>query len=123
MLPVTGLPPQVTIQSTPALVLSPDGIMLSFSVEATTSVLTFAVAPLESITEIGPAFAKEELLPQPEIVKPSTAMHRTLQKPPLASESDFRKPRAQRVNLNGNLRVSMVSMELSYLFLLRTEFS
>jgi len=52
MLPVTGLPPQVTIQSTPALVLSPDGIMLSFSVEATTSVLTFAVAPLESITEI-----------------------------------------------------------------------
>ena len=39
-LPVTGFPPQATTQFTPASMLSPEGIMLSCTVEATTSELT-----------------------------------------------------------------------------------
>ena len=71
MLPVTGLPPQVTTQSTPALTLSPTGIMLSFAVPAIASEVT---APLAPVMEMGAAFAPEmEPLPQPAIIVPSIA--------------------------------------------------
>jgi hypothetical protein len=57
ILPVTGLPPQVTTQSTPALVLSPVGIMLNFTAEAMASTESFSEAPLELMKLMGPAVA------------------------------------------------------------------
>jgi len=73
-LPLTGFPPQVAVQSTPALMLSPVGIMLSVAVVATASEVTFAVPPLELAIKIVPAFAPEpEPLPHPASTMPSTA--------------------------------------------------
>ena len=67
-LPVTGLPPQVTTQSTPALMLSPVGIMLNFTAEAIASVETFPEAPRESMKLIGPAVACRLEVP-PQLIK------------------------------------------------------
>ena len=66
-LPVIGLPPHVTTQSTPALRRSPLGIMLSGSGDATASVVTF-----EPVKTIGPAIA-----PAPEAPPHPVAMDST----------------------------------------------
>jgi len=47
--PVTGLPPQVTVQSTPALLLSPIGVMLNVVVPVTLKAVT--------VEETAPALA------------------------------------------------------------------
>jgi len=47
--PVTGLPPQVTVQSTPALLLSPIGFMLNVVVPVTLKAVT--------VEETAPALA------------------------------------------------------------------
>jgi hypothetical protein len=57
MLPLTGLPPQATTQSTPALMRSPVGIMLNFTVEAMASTVTLADEPLALVKVIGVAVA------------------------------------------------------------------
>ncbi len=67
MLPVTGFPPHITVQSTPALALSPDGVMLNVSFELKESALAGAVTPVVEVIAIGPAFAAVvELPPHPE---------------------------------------------------------
>jgi hypothetical protein len=78
-LPVIGLPAQVTVQSTPAPLLSPTGVILNLIAEPTASELTGPTAPAAFVTEIGPAFAPpdEMLLPQPASIMASTAMQAT----------------------------------------------
>ena len=78
MLPVTGLPSQVTVQSTPALLLSPTGIMLNFTGEPMARVVAFTAVPLELVIAIGPAVAfVVETLPQPEVTAARTVRNRT----------------------------------------------
>jgi hypothetical protein len=70
-LPDVGLPRQVTVQSTPALVTSFDGIMLRFSLEPTERATAGLVRPFAFAIEIGFAFTPAvELLPQPAIITP-----------------------------------------------------
>ncbi len=77
MLPVTGLPSHVTVQSTPALLLSPTGIMLKSKEEPMASTLVFAAVPLDVLIAIGPAVACEvEVLPQPAVTAARAVMHR-----------------------------------------------
>ena len=72
IMPVTGLPPQVTVQSTPALLLSPTRVMLSFAVPVKVSELTVPVEELEAVIEIGPALAPVvETPPQPATIPAS----------------------------------------------------
>jgi hypothetical protein len=67
VLPVTEFPLQVTVQSTPSLLLSPTGVMLKRSVEPTGNVLTVTAVPTPLDMEIAPAVAfAVVLLPQPE---------------------------------------------------------
>ncbi len=67
MLPVTGFPPHMTVQSTPALLLSPEGVMLNVSFELKESALAGAVTPVAEVIAIGLAFAAVvELPPHPE---------------------------------------------------------
>ena len=88
MLPLTGLPPQVTVQSTPALIVSPDGIILSFNVEPIESALPVATTPLEFATEIGPALTPDaEPPPQPVNVMLIVARQREPYRPTLADRS------------------------------------
>jgi hypothetical protein len=81
MLPVTALPPQIIVQSTPALTLSPEGIMLSDILEATARALMLPELPPALAMVIEPAFADAaELPPQPAISMPATrAQIRTVQ--------------------------------------------
>jgi hypothetical protein len=73
ILPVTALPPQIIVQSTPALILSPEGIMLSDILEATARALMLPEAPPALAIVIAPAFADAaELPPQPAITMPAT---------------------------------------------------
>ena len=78
-LPVIELPPQVSVQSTPAFAVSPTGVMLSFKVFATASVVTEPVTPAALATVIGPALAPpdETLPPQPASIRTSAAIHAT----------------------------------------------
>jgi hypothetical protein len=80
MLPVTGLPSQVTVQSTPALLLSPTGIMLNWNLEAKESEVIGPPTPAAFVVAMGPAFAPPivELTPQPVNTVASAAMHTTL---------------------------------------------
>jgi len=65
-LPVTGLPPQVTVQFTPALEVSPTGIILTATIEpAAREESCPDDVPLGLVTEICPAFTLEPL-EQPE---------------------------------------------------------
>ena len=90
MLPVTGLPPHVTAQSTPAFALSPTGIMLSWAVPPAASEVNCDAAPLALVTEMAPAFTPEvETLPQPDASMPSTVMPRAAHRPRLASNVGF----------------------------------
>ncbi len=78
LLPVTGLPLQVTVQSTPASVLSPTGVMLTFAVAVTPrDVSCPEITPLASVMEMRPAFVLEPL-PQPERQKRATANSKEL---------------------------------------------
>ena len=77
-LPVTGLPAQATVQSMPALLLSPTGIMLNFTAEPMARVVAFTAVPLEEVIAIGPAVAFEvETLPQPAVTVARTVRNRT----------------------------------------------
>jgi hypothetical protein len=78
IVPVTGLPPQVTVQSTPALLLSPVGVMLSFAVPVRVSELTVPVEASEAVIEIGPALAPVvETPPQPATIPASARPAKT----------------------------------------------
>jgi hypothetical protein len=118
MLPVTGLPPQITVQSTPAFALSPVGIMLNFSVLAKASETTGPVTPAALVREIGPAFASPDvaLLPQPASMEPSAvaqiAPHKKLAFRRLAPE--------RRPDIGDSTRVSIGNIRNdSYFFSLR----
>src|SRR5215472_13478629 len=64
MLPVTGLPPQTTVQFTPELALSPMGVMFTWTTAPAGREESWP-APLGSVTETTPAFMLEPL-EQPE---------------------------------------------------------
>src|ERR1700754_187811 len=82
MLPVRGLPPHVTVQSTPALRLSPEGVMLNCRVSKMASWVTAPAFPLELVTEIEPAFAAGlELLLHPALTRPSARQTRSAESP------------------------------------------
>jgi hypothetical protein len=70
IVPVTGLPPQVTDQSTPARLLSPTGIIARFADPPTIRAVTGPLATAEDAMT-GPAFGLDLApLPQPEIPVP-----------------------------------------------------
>ena len=78
MLPVTGLPPQETTQSTPASMLSPAGIILNFTVEVMASAVKFPETPLALVMRMDPALAWEEVVPpQPVIIRLDAAKYST----------------------------------------------
>jgi hypothetical protein len=66
MLPVVGLPPQVTVQSTPALATSLDGIMLNDIFEPMESAVAEAVSPFALVIVIGVALTPEVEAPPPQ---------------------------------------------------------
>jgi hypothetical protein len=109
MLPVTGLPAQTTIQSTPALRPSPTGIMLNDAVEAIATVFPW---PLEAPIKIGPAFAPEVApWPQPAIIRHNATVQVTalIQ----ARSFSFREPCPGRTNLS-NIRVNILGIPISF---------
>lgn len=68
-LPVVGLPPQATVQSTPRLFTSFDGFVLRESLEPIERTLAGAVSPLAFVIVIGAAVAVPpdvEPLPPPQ---------------------------------------------------------
>jgi hypothetical protein len=102
MVPVTALPPQVTVQSTPALLLSPVGVMLRFAVSVTLKVLVE--------TEIAPALTLDtELPPHPIFKRLSTLTHTA----PTATKTQC----MALICFPGNRRISLDSMNRCSLFL------
>lgn len=70
-IPVVGLPRQVTVQSTPALMTSFDGIMLRFNLEPIERATAGLVRPFAFAIVIGFAVTPDvELFPQPAITTP-----------------------------------------------------
>jgi hypothetical protein len=116
MLPVVGLPPQVTVQSTPALLTSLSGVMLNCAVVATASEV-IPVVPLELVMEMEPALAEveeTELPPQPAIIIPSAVTQIAPQTKGIA----FRGLRPEQTNFSDNTRVSIGNIpKVPYFFL------
>ncbi len=72
VLPFTGLPPHVTVQSTPAPVTSPLGVIVSFAASPTPMDVIWAEAePFTAVTEMAPA-RTDEPPPQPVTAKPAS---------------------------------------------------
>jgi hypothetical protein len=116
MLPVTGLPPHVTVQSTPASALSPDGIMLSFSGEPMESALPGAVTPAAVTVEMGPALTPEVAPPpQPDVIP---AMESRLTMPHKRRWEDMeRRVETEEADFSDKFRVSVESMSAGVLLL------
>ena len=81
-LPVSGLPSQVTVQSTPAFSLSPRGVMLNLIVEPKASVMICCwVIPFAFVMEIRPAVPWEfTVFKHPTIAALSNPEHKTQNK-------------------------------------------